>query len=453
MNLYLKNGTFVHGAGRVIGDMLIMNGTIAELGAIPASHIPEGIETLDCTGKIITPGFIDAHTHYHLVSRGTVTADSFFEGSRLAAFGGVTTVVDFANHLSGKSLAESAEARILEAKGMAIDYNIHQCVFRVPSHPTQELRELRELGVNSIKVFTTYKKAGLYIEPDGLELLFKGCKNTDTLVMAHCEDDTMVEQLEKEYANKSVLPPDHADMRPPQAEALAIRWIADLCHKVGAALYVVHLSSAQGLEEIKSLRRQGYTIETETTPHYLFKDRSLLEGEDGVLYVMTPPLREASETHGLWQGVLDDDISIVATDHCAFSREQKYTSKDPRNTFPGIPGTEEMFYMIYSKGVATGSLSMERLVQLLSENPAKQFGLYPQKGSFEIGSDGDLAIIDTNEHWTITHENQHTAAGYSAFHGEPVASRITHTILRGRVIMSHHTFHGSPGDGTFIKGV
>ncbi len=453
MNIYLKNGTFVSGTGRVTGDMLIINGAIAGVGDISSCDIPKNIETLDCTGKIVTPGFIDAHTHYHLISRGTVTADSFFEGSKLAAFGGVTTVVDFANHLPDETLAGSAQARILEAKDMAIDYNIHQCVFRLPKSPRQELKELKELGITSIKVFTTYKKAGLYIEQDSLESLFAACKDRDMLVMAHCEDDATVEQLEQEYAGKEVLPSDHADMRPPEAETLAIRWIANLCHRVGAKLYVVHLSSSQGLEEIKQLRKQGYYIETETTPHYLFKDRSLLEGDEGVLYVMTPPLRNNSETHGLWQGVLAGDISIVATDHCAFSREQKFVSIDPRNTFPGIPGTEEMFYMLYTRGVASGLLPMEKLVQLLSENPAKQFGLYPQKGSFEIGSDGDLTVIDPNESWEITHENQHSAARYSAFHGEPVKSRVTHTILRGRVIMSHGTFHGSPGDGNFIKGV
>ncbi len=453
MNIYLKNGTFVSGTERVTGDMLITNGIIAEVGDISSCNIPKNTEVLDCTGKIVTPGFIDAHTHYHLVSRGTVTADSFFEGSRLAAFGGVTTVVDFANHLPNETLGESAQARILEAQDMAIDYNIHQCVFRLPQNPNQELKELRELGITSIKVFTTYKKAGLYIEQDALESLFMACRDTDMLVMAHCEDDATVEELEQAYACKNVLPPDHADMRPPEAETLAIRWIANLCHRVGAKLYVVHLSSAQGLDEIKKLRKQGYHIEAETTPHYLFKDRSLLEGDEGVLYVMTPPLRGNAETYGLWQGVLAGDISIVATDHCAFSRDQKFVSTDPRNTFPGIPGTEEMFYMLYTRGVASGLLSMEKLVQLLSENPAKQFGLYPQKGSFEIGSDGDLTVIDPNESWEITHENQHSAAKYSAFHGETVKSRVTHTILRGRVIMSHGTFHGAPGDGNFIKGV
>ncbi len=450
MNLYITGGTLVDGESQSVGDILVEEGKIVAVGKIAPERIPAQVRTIDATGKLVTPGFIDAHTHYHLVSRGTVTADSFLEGSRLAAFGGVTTVVDFANHSPNKTLADSARERIAEAKDMAIDYNLHQCVFRLPENPVAQLEELRAMGIASIKVFTTYKKAGLYIEAESLEALFKGCKETGLFVTAHCEDDTTVEQLEEKYANREVIARDHADMRPPEAEALAIQWIGELAHRVGVELFVVHLSSLQGLEKIRELRAAGYRISTETTPHYLFRDRSALEGEEGILYVMTPPLREAAEAKGLWKGLVDGDISMVATDHCAFTREQKYSSLDPRSTFPGIPGTEEMYYLLYSRGVASGVFSMNRLVDLLSVGPAKQFGIYPQKGSFALGSDGDLVIIDPSKQWTITHENQHSAAGYTIFHGEPVESKVTHTILRGRVIMEHDTFYGTPGEGQFV---
>ncbi len=471
-NLYIKNGTLIDGVhGHITGNLLIIDGKIAEVGEactvaleqLASQGKADTIHTIDATGKLVAPGFIDAHTHYHLVSRGVVTADSFFEGSQLAAFGGVTTVIDFANHLpatkgtTNPSLEDSAKARIAEAKDMAIDYNLHQCVVRLPENPTQELTRLRELGIASIKVFTTYKKVGLYIESDALEQLFEACADTGLFVTAHCEDDPTIEHLEEKYAARQAQDPtfqitakDHADMRPPKAEAIAIQWIAELCHRTRAHLFVVHLSSYQGLQKIRELRQRGYDITTETTPHYLFKDRSLLEGSEGILYVMTPPLREASEATGLWQGLVAGDISMVATDHCAFTKEQKFSSRDPRKTFPGIPGTEEMYYMLYTKGVASGTFSFDRLVQLLSVNSAKLFGLYPKKGSLKVGSDGDVVIIDPTQEWTITHQNQHSAAGYSAFHGEKVKSCITHTVLRGKVIMQNGEFLGNPGDGHFV---
>ncbi len=450
MNLHITGGVLVDENSQTEGDILIVDGKIIAVGTIPTEKIPKGTPHIDAAGKLITPGFIDGHTHYHLVSRGTVTADSFEEGSRLAAYGGVTTVVDFANQLPESSLAESAQNRIDEAQQMAIDYHLHQSVFRLPNNPIQELKELREMGISSIKVFTTYKKAGLYIEPTELEELFLGCKEAGLLVTAHCEDDDTVEQLEETYSQRVVIARDHADMRPPVAEARAIQWLAELTHKVGIPLFVVHLSSYKGLQQIRELRNKGYSIIAETTPHYLFRDRSSLEGEEGILSVMTPPLRDAEEASGLWQGLVAGDIAMVATDHCAFSRDQKFSSLDPRSTFPGIPGTEEMYYMLYSRGVASGAISMERLVELLSVHPAKQFGLYPKKGSFQIGTDGDLVIIDPHQEWTITHENQHSAAKFSIFHGESVCSKITHTILRGRVIMERGVYKGTPGEGEFI---
>lgn len=460
MTYLLRNASITDSLNTEKGDILIQDGRIANIAPhIPASQIPQDAETLDLEGMVVMPGIVDAHTHYGLVSRGTVTADGFEEGSRLAAYGGVTTVVDFADHIQGSSLSDAAESRA-EAmlQDMAIDLALHQCVFRMNSQIPPQLDDLVASGVTAIKIFTTYRQAGYLIEREGLRDLFKACRDRKILVTVHAEDDVMIERIMAEHTRRAEqlgdenpFPPSaHPELRPSTAEAEAIRAMAELSRELRMPIYIVHVSSREGIEEILRQRAAGAEIIVETTPHYLLLDRSALLGEEGALALMTPPLRDSDDNQALWDAVDSEDVDIIATDHCAFDREQKLSSHDCRIILPGIPGTEELLPLIHTFGVCSGRITMERLVGLLSTNPARMFGLFPRKGSLRIGTDADIVVFDPRVTWTITGPNQHTAAGYTPYEGLEITGKVIHTMRRGEFLVRDGVYRGEPGTGEFL---
>ncbi|MBO4423879.1 MAG: amidohydrolase family protein, partial [Spirochaetales bacterium] len=392
------------------------------------------------------------HTHYHLVSRGTVTCDGFEAGSRLAAFGGVTTVIDFADHNKGQDLLQSLDYRLNEMRPMAIDYTLHQGVYGHGYNSTigHQLELLKAKGVKTLKIFTTYRNTGYLIEKrEDLLDLFTNAKRVGMLVCAHCEFNPMIEEISENWKG-DFSPASHADLRPAEAEGKAIELFGSIALEAECPLYVVHCSSESGLNAIRSLREKGLTVYAETTPHYMFLDRSYLEGKDGSLYVMTPPLRAKSDNKAICDGVLDGEFQVVATDHCAFTREQKLSSSDCRTIFPGIPGTEELLLLLNTFKDEHSSMDMKDVVRLVSANPASLFGIYPQKGSLEIGTDADIIIFDPSKRWTLEDDNVHSASHYTPYRGFGVHGKVRTTILRGKVIMDDGKYYGVPGEGRFI---
>ncbi len=453
MKTLIKNGTLVNGKKSQRADILICGEQIEEVKEnIGRNDIPEGTEVIDASGKYVFPGFIDAHTHFQLVSRGTVTADRFFDGSVLAAFGGVTTVIDFADHLPGKRLAEGTLSRNREASGeMAVDWALHQVVTDVGDDIESELLELKSSGVSVIKIFTTYKNAGYFIEREKIKKLFAVCRQLGILVTIHAEDDATIETKEKELTGDGYPPRLLPLVRPAEAEYRAIKEYGEIAGSLDMPLYVVHLSSKRGLEAVRELRAAGIRIYTETTPTYLYLTDDLLSGEMPQRFVMTPPLRKEQDNEALWEGLEKGDIQLVATDHCTFTLEQKLLSDDCRTIYPGVPGTEELLQLIYTKGVAGGRFSVNKLVDLLSAAPARIFGLYPGKGSLEPGTDADIVIFDPDAEGIITNNNRHTKAGYTPYNGMKVKGRVDITMLRGNIILKDGKFIGKKGSGKFIN--
>ncbi len=457
--ILIKNGLVVDNNQMRKADVLIKDGLILKIEEkIDAPCCCEGIKVVDATGKIVMPGLIDAHTHYHLVSRGTVTCDSFVQGSRLAAFGGVTTVVDFADHNKGMGLVESANYRLDEMRpGMAIDYTIHQGVYGHGYNNTigKQLEDLKKMGIKTLKIFTTYRNTGYLIEnQDDLLDLFQNAKRLGMMVCAHCEFNPLIEELSDNWTG-DFSPASHAKLRPAEAEGKAIELFGGIALKADCPLYVVHVSSECGMDAVRKLREKGLEVYVETTPHYLFLDRSYLEGADASLYVMTPPLRDKTDNVALQGAVEAGEVQVIATDHCAFTREQKLSSSDCRTIYPGIPGTEEMFILLNTfrnhEAAAGKTFPLTKLVELMSTNPAKLFGLYPQKGSLEVGTDADICIFDPEIKWTLQDDNVHSASLYTPYRGFEVQGKAVMTILRGQIIMEGENYYGKPGEGHFLK--
>lgn len=433
-------------------DILIDGPRIVHISnKISEDSLPPGTEIISAEGLCVLPGLIDSHTHYHLESRGTVSADSFKEGSKLATYGGVTTVIDFADDDKKGNIKACSKKRISAMhSGMAIDFTLHQGVYSYRPGIEKELSELKSIGIRTIKIFTTYKNVGYLIEnTDELTSLFQECKKLDMMVCVHCEDDALVTQINEEWSG-TYTPLDHASLRPAEVEARGIETVAKIAHSLDMRLYVVHLSSKAGLEVVRKYRDLGTDIIVETTPHYLFLDKSKLEGENGPLYVMTPPLRTEEDNKALLEALVNGEIQVVATDHCSFTKEQKLSSNDCRTILPGIPGTEELLPLLNTYSYEHGVLGLSQLVNLLSTGPAKIFGIYPQKGSLRVGSDADIILFDSDKAWTLSSETTHSASGYTPYEGSEVVGKVVATYLRGRLVMSDDVYLGIPGDGLFV---
>lgn len=447
----IKGGLLVDTEWMRHQDILIEGSKIKRVApVIDQAQLPSDTAVIDASGLCVLPGIIDAHTHYHLVSRGTVTADSFEEGSRLAAFGGVTTVVDFADD-DKHSLLGSFNARRREMAPMAIDYTLHQGVYAYRDDIAAELRSIAESGVGTLKIFTTYRDVGYLVEKrDELKAIFSAAKDLGLLVTVHSEDDHIITEIGRNWKG-GYRPIDHASLRPAEAEAEAIKYVGGIAEELDMPVYIVHLSSKAGLEAVRELRSRGVKLICETTPHYLFLDKSKLEGDKGPLYVMTPPLRTKEDNEALQEAVLNGEIQVIATDHCAFTYEQKLESNDCRTIYPGIPGTEELLPLVNTFALSSGSLSLSQVVNLLSTSPAKIFGLYPEKGSLEEGTDADIVLFDPDFSWTLSKDTIHSASGYTAYEGMNVTGKVVMTYLRGRLVMGDGIYLGLSGDGRYLK--
>lgn len=453
--ILIQNGLLVDTEWTRHADILVEDSKIVHIAAkIDETTLPKGTEIVHAEGLCILPGLIDAHTHYHLESRGTVTADSFQEGSRCAAFGGVTCVIDFADDDKKGDLSSCSQKRIDAMKAeMAIDFSLHQGVYGYRKSIATELASLKEKGVRVIKLFTTYRNVGYLIEKrDEMKAIFEACNALGLMVSVHCEDDALIDEINASYTGPYT-PSAHADLRPSEVEARGIKTVGSLAGEIGMPLYVVHLSSKAGLEQVRELRANGVRVIVETTPHYLFLNREKLEGENGPLFVMTPPLRTEEDNLALQEALLNGEIQVVATDHCSFTKEQKLSSDDCRTIFPGIPGTEEMLPLIHTFVANSGRIGLQQMVNLLSTGPAKAFGLYPKKGSIRVGSDADLVLFDPDEAWTLSSETTHSASGYTPYEGFEVIGRAVMTYVRGRLVMGDNIYLGIAGNGMFVPQI
>ncbi len=451
MDTVVTNGTIVTATETYQADIGIENGKIAALG-----RGLEGAETLDAEGNYIFPGGIDIHTHFELPFMGTVAADDFETGSVAAACGGTTTFVDFAIQGEGESLHQALQTWMERASGKAaIDYGFHVAIGDMTEEVmNREMAELVEQGITSFKLFMAYK--GTFMVDD--ETLFKSlikANELGALIMVHAENGDIVHYLTNKYiAEGKTEPIWHALSHPPEAEVEAVSRAIILARLAGTPIYVVHLSAADALQKVKDARDQGQPVLAETCPQYLLFNIQQYELPDfeGAKYVMSPPLRDKDNQELLWRGLATGDLQVVGTDHCPFNFVgQKDMGRDDFSKIPnGMPGVETRVPLMYHFGVNQGRFSVNTFVALVSTNPARIFGLAPQKGTISIGADADLVIFDPDKEVRLSVENLHMNVDHSPYDHITVKGYPVLTMQRGRTIVKQGEFIGDVGAGQFL---
>lgn len=437
MKTLLRGGRVVSGDGCRPADILIENSKILKVGEELES---EDARVVSVDGKLLFPGFIDAHTHFDLHVAGTVTADDFETGTKAAIRGGTTTVIDFGTQYPGETMKEGLANWHEKADGKSsCDYGFHMSITEWNEDLSREIDDMIAAGVTSFKLYMTYDTQ---VDDKTIFQILKRLKEVHGITGVHCENSGMIAALQEEAREKGETGvASHPATRPAAAEAEAINRLLRLAEIAEAPVVVVHLTCEEGLKVIEAARERGQEVYAETCPQYLLMDDSLyhLPGFEGARYVCAPPLRKLSDEERLWQALKDGEIQTVSTDHCSFTLKQKELGKEDFTKIPGgMPGVETRGVLMYSEGVAAGRIDEAQMCRLLSENPAKLYGLYPRKGVLAPGSDADIVVLDPSAAYVITAKDQITNVDYAPFEGKMVTGRIEQVWLRGELAVDHH---------------
>jgi dihydropyrimidinase len=435
-------------------DLLIRGEKIVQIGErlVPGASA----QVVDAQGLEIYPGGVDAHTHFELPFMGTVSADDFASGTVAAAFGGTTSIVDFAVQDRGRPMREAWETWMRKAEGKAaIDFGFHMIVTDLPPAAEREMDALVAEGVTSFKLFTAYPGRLMVDDATIFRALGRTARNGGT-VLVHAENGGVIEELVKRaLAEGKTAPRYHALTRPARAEAEATHRVIALAEMAGASVYIVHVSAAEAVEEISAARRRGVAALAETCPQYLFlsDERYDEPGFEGAKYVMSPPLRPRAGQERLWRALAEDELSVVATDHCPFRmKDQKTLGRDDFTKIPGgAPGIETRMSLLYDGGVRAGRISLNRFVEVTSTNPARIFGLYPRKGAIAPGSDADVVVWDPEREITWSAATHHMKVDYNPYEGRVTKGAPELVLSRGRAVVQGGKFVGRAGAGVFLK--
>jgi dihydropyrimidinase len=456
MRTLIEQGRIVTAVDSYTADILIEDETIVMIGRELKKIAGEVDRKFDATNKLVIPGGIDPHTHLDLPFGGTSSSDDFETGTRAAAFGGTTTIIDFAVQYHGQALNEALDVWFGKAEGKAsIDYGFHLIVTDLPDERLAELKSLINQGITSFKLFMAYP--GVFLVDDGT--IFKAMTaagESGGLICMHAENGVVIDVLVKRaLAEGKTAPRYHALTRPTKAEAEGVHRAIAIAEMANSPVYIVHLSCYDALKEVQAARDLGLPAFAETCPQYLLLDNSLYEQEgfEGAKYVMTPPLRDRANQELLWRGLRGNDLQVISTDHCPFCfKEQKELGRHDFSKIPnGGPGLENRMSLIYHHGVGGGRINLNRFVELTSTAAAKIFGLFPRKGTIAIGSDADLVIFDPEREQTISAATHHMRVDYSAYEGWKVKGVTEVVLSRGNVIVENGEWKGKKGNGQFLK--
>jgi dihydropyrimidinase len=452
MTTLISGGTVLSASGEYAADVVIDGEKI--LAVVARGSWPGEAEVVDAQGKYVMPGGIDGHTHMEMPFGGSFSVDTFETGTRAAAWGGTTTIVDFAVQQKGTTLSDTMNKWHEKADGnCAVDYGFHMIVSDVNDTSLKEMRSCVDAGINSFKMFMAYP--GVFYSTDG-EILraMDVAADLGGLIMMHAENGIAIDELAaKALAAGKTEPVQHGLTRPPELEAEATSRAIRLAGVTKAPLYIVHLSAAQALDSVTAARDTGQNVFAETCPQYLYLSIDDLAKPDfeGAKFVASPPLRDKSHQPSLWKGLRTNDLSVVSTDHCPFCfNDAKQLGRGDFTKIPnGMPGVEHRMDLLH-QGVVAGELSLARWVDTCATTPARMFGLYPRKGVIAPGADADVVIYDPNAKQTLSARTHHMNVDYSAYEGFELTGKVDTVFSRGSMLVSGNAFHGRAGHGRFL---
>jgi len=456
LNILIKNGLIVNAGESVRADLYIEEDKIKAVASNITSNADEAI---DAEGMYVLPGAIDPHTHISMEAGEITTKDDFKSGTAAAACGGITTILDFPEPAEGETLLDCIERKHKLAQGeAAVDYSFHPSITRSSSELIEEVeRAIRDYGTPTFKIYMAYD-----IRADDLTILkvLQKTAKYGGLVMVHAENHSIIEFMTHKLANEGRTDLRyHPESRPSVAEEEAVSRAIKLAELTGAGLYIVHLSTRDALAKIREARARGVRVFAETCPQYLLltEEKYELKGFEPAKYIISPPLRTARDNSALWNGIKSGDIQVAATDHCPFDfkgMKDRYGKKDFRKVPNGVPGVETLLMLLHSEGVVKGKISLGKMVEILSTNPARIFGL-KEKGALLPGKDADVVVFDPGREFTIDHRKLHMNVDYNPYKGFKITGMPHLVYSRGRLVAKWEgkkmQFVGNPGWGRFVR--
>lgn len=453
MKYLFKNGTVVSGRGTRRADVLVENEKILQVGRNLSDPLARAI---DVTGKLLMPGFIDAHTHFDLDVCNTTTADDFDSGTKSAIRGGTTTIVDFACPNKGESLHHGLDLWHRKADGKSwCDYGFHMTIDDWNAEIEKEIDDMYAAGISSFKMYMTYP--AMMIGDEAMYKALKKLKEKGGICGVHCENSGVINALiEEKKAAGEMGVSSHPETRPDFLEAEAVSRLLRIAQAVDIPVVIVHLTNAAALAEVTAARRRGQKVYVETCPQYLVLDDSVYYNEDfsrAARYVCAPPLRKPEDSRALWAGLRKGDIQTISTDHCAFTLAQKDAGRGDFTKIPGgLPGVEARGELVYSFGVTTRKISLATMCKVLSENPAKLYGMFPRKGVIAPGADADIVVYDPQADHILRAEDMVSRAGYTPYEGFVTHGSVSQVWLRGKLMVENGHVIGEQEGQYIVRG-
>ncbi len=450
----IYGGTIVDGISMGPGDIVIEGEKIAALGAPGEFDLLEFDEKISAKGLIVMPGLVDPHLHFDSPFMGGTTDHDFYTGTKAAAYGGVTSVVSFSTQDKGSSILEHLnEQEDKIEKQVFVDWSIHGILHDSEEKTLSQIPDLIAAGIPTYKGFTTYRSSGRYLDDSSLLVMMEKTSKYGGMLMLHCEEDASCEYLTKKaISNGNTEWIYHALSRPALSENMAIQRVVDLMKIVPAQIFIVHASTAESVKIISQAQLEGLPIKCETCTHYLLLEMDKLREENGHLYICSPPLRRKDDRLALWRAAKSGPIDLITSDDAGLPSvlRTELANGSFANVPSGMPGIEPRLTLLYSEGVRKGHIDWPRLVELTSTNPAKVFGMYPQKGNLFPGADGDITMFDPKISWTMKANTLHMNTDFCPFEGWQVFGKTKKLISRGTLILDEYKIVGKPGHGKRI---
>lgn len=446
----IRNGIVVLGHMVAQQDLLIRGEKIAAVGDLSTVRADE---TVDGRDLLLLPGGVDTHVHFNDVFMNTISVHDYYTGTLAALYGGTTSIVDFSNQAPGATLMSTLDAKRQEAAGLAlVDWGVHPVITQPSAATLAEIPAVVAAGSPTIKCYMTYREEGLLIEEPELRLVLASLRDAGGMLLVHAEDNDLIEDTVPRFLDAGLTSAQyHTQSKPPQVENKAIARCINMVREVGGKLFIVHLTTAEGVAMVGKAQGEGLDVLAETCTHYLVFTEEMLRRDDGLKWICSPPLRDRAAQDALWSGLRDGRLLQVTSDDAAYSWEATQYGKDRFDLCPnGMGGIEPRFNVLYSEGVAKGRVSLPRFVEIVATNPARTFGLYPQKGTLLPGADADIVLFDPSIRWTIGQANSHSCNDWHAYEGLELAGQICQVFSRGELVIDGEECLAKKGQGRYL---